>query len=200
MTLNEITDEVRQLLKEGPLDYAQIVDVYLDDEVRHYSDLYHEITVDDGSGDGAIVYEPVGNRIIPPVETRQNQSLDEETISIEFDSSRAADDTDFVGALIDANLIQRRVRIRKVLFRPNTGRTIPIWLFDHQDGIADMLDDQKAVGDLSNLTLRISSGTFSYLERRNVTLTPLVQRDLHPNDTSLDHTARLVGVELPWGE
>lgn len=200
MTLNEITEEVRGLLKEGPLDYAQIVDVYLDDEVRHYSDLYHEITVDDGSGDGPIVYEPVGSRIVPPVETRQNQSLDEETISIEFDSSRAADDMDFVGSLIDANLIQRRVRIRKVLFRPGTGRTVPIWLFDYQDGIADMLDDQKAIGDLSKLTLRISSGTFSYLERRNVTLTPSVQRSLHPNDTSLNHIARLVGVELPWGQ
>lgn len=198
MSLLQFTSEAEAILRDGPIQYARIVDVYLDTGTRHYWELYHPITIDDG--DGEVTYTPVGGRIVPPSEYSQDQSLDGSTHDIQFDSSRAADNSDFVGELVDADIVQRRVRVRSVLFRPHTNMTEPVWIFNQQDGIVDEISDSLAVGAESIITLRLSSGTFSYLERRAQTYTPAVQKILHPNDTSLTLIAPLVDVELPWGQ
>lgn len=190
--------EVEQTLRNGPIEYARVIEIFMDNETKYYSELFHEISFTDNEGEKT--YAPMGPRIIPPDQVTEDLSLDEATISIFFDSARAADNSDFVGELVDANIIQRRVRIRTILFRPNTNKAVAIWVFNQQDGVVDTFRDRLSVDDRPLIEMSISSGSFAYLERRNSTLTPVVQRELHPGDTSLDHIAALVDVELPWGE
>ena len=52
MSLLDLTPTVESLFRAGPLETATIVDVFLDTETLHYSDMFHSITMDDGSGDG----------------------------------------------------------------------------------------------------------------------------------------------------
>ena len=197
MSLQDFTPEIESILRNGPLEYARIIDIYLDSETLYYWDQFHPLTLDDGQG--AVTYEPVGGRIVLPSEITEDQSLDGDTIEIQFDSTRAADNSDFVGRLVDSQIVQRRIRIRSVLFRPNTNKTVPIWLFNEQQGVVDELSDRIAVGSPSTLTFSISSGTFEYLERRESNYTPAHQRLLYSGDTSLDRLAQLSGLTLRWG-
>jgi len=200
MSLLDATAEVEALLRSGPLETATIVDVFLDNEMRHYSDLFHPISINDGTGDGIglVDYIPMGDRLIPPSEIKETQSLGSTGVSIFLDSSRISDDTDVVGALVDADVVQRRIRLRTVLFRPNTARSDPLWIFNIRDGVVDGIDDSIKVGDNSVLAVRVASGAFAYNERRNMTYSTADQNELYPTDTGFSKIARLVDVTLKW--
>ena len=200
MSLLDATIAVEDLLRTGPLDTATIADVFLDDGTLHYSDMFHPLSLDDGSGDGLgqVPYVPLGDRIIPPEEARETQALGSTDIELFLDSSRISDDTDVVGALADNQITQRRVRLRTVLFQPETSRTTPVWIFNVRDGVINGVDDSIRVGSRSALAIRIASGAFAYNERRNMTYSPADQRELHPNDTGFDKIARLVDTTLKW--
>ena len=196
MSLIDVTPEVESVLRNGPLDYGWIVDVFLDTGIRHYWNHYHSLIVDDGTG--PLVYMPVGDRLIAPDDVSEEQSLDGETLDLRFDSSRSSDNSDFLGGLLDEELTQRRVRLRRVLFRPGTNKTVPIWLFDEQNGVIDGFSDTVQVGEPSILTMRIQSGTFAYLERRNWTFSDADQQTLYPGDTGFERLAQLIDIKLPW--
>ena len=199
MSLRQITAEVEQTLRgaHGFIDYARLVDVFLDDRTLHFSDLYHDVAVDDGEG-GAAVYVGVGDRLVPPAEITEDQSLDNSTIDIEFDSSRITDANDFLGGILSLNLLQRRVRIRSCMFRSGSNKTIPIWLFNETNGVIDQTPDRISVGSRSTMTFRIASGTFAYLERRSAFYSHTDQQELHPGDTGFQRLAQLVDLSLPW--
>lgn len=196
MSLLDVTPEVMSLLRTGPHERATIADIYLDGETLHYSDLFHPITFD--NGDGVTTYLPLGDRILPPDETELQTSLDESSFDIRLDSSRISDDTDPIGALVDAQLSQRRIRLRTVLFQPGTGRTVPLWLTNTRNGVINGERDRMKVGDPSILTLSISSGFFTYLERRNSTYSDTDQQAMFAGDTAFSRTPQLVDYELPW--
>lgn len=200
MSLLDVTTEIENLLRTGPLETAEIVDVFLDGETLHYSDMFHPITIDDGSGDGigSATYIPMGDRLVPPSEVRETQALGSTGIKLFLDSSRISDDTDIVGSLVDNNVVQRRIRLRTVLFRPNTSRTDPLWIFNIRDGVVDGIDDSLAVDKRPLLAVRIASGAFAYNERRNLTYSNADQNDLYPGDTGFSKIARLVDVTLKW--
>lgn len=200
MSLLDTTAEIEVLLRSGPLETAEIVDIFLDDEVLHYSDMFHSVTIDDGSGDGlgSATYVPMGDRLVPPSQARETQSLGSTGIKIFLDSSRVSDDTDAVGSLVDKNVVQRRIRLRTVLFRPNTSRTDPIWIFNIRDGIVDGIDDSIAVDKRPLLAVRVASGAFAYNERRNITYSNTDQNELYSGDTGFSKIARLVDVTLKW--
>lgn len=198
MSLYDRSAEIEDVFRNGPIEYGRIVDIYLDAGTRHFWDGFHDITVDDGLIDGPINYIPLGDRIIPPDETTSDQSLDDGAIDIEFDSSRAADTSDPIGAMVQENLIQRRVRIRSVLFRRGTNKTVPIFLFDTQNGVIDQTPDNIGVSSQSRLNFRIASGTFAYLERLNINYSHTDQAALYAGDTGLDKIAALIDVNLPW--
>lgn len=196
MSLLDVTPEVMSLLRTGPHERATIADIYLDGETLHYSDLFHPITFD--NGDGVTTYLPLGDRILPPDETELQTSLDESSFDIRLDSSRISDDTDPIGALVDAQLSQRHIRLRTVLFQPGTGRTVPLWLTNTRNGVINGERDRMKVGDPSILTLSISSGFFTYLERRNSTYSDTDQQAMFAGDTAFSRTPQLVDYELPW--
>lgn len=198
MSLRDFTPEIESVLRGDVLEYGRIVDVFLDDRTLHFWERFHELTIDDGE-DGPVTYTPVGDRLIPPDEVTENQSLDDETIEIQFDSSRISDSSDFLGGLLDLPVLQRRVRIRSVLFRPGSNHTEPIWIFNDQNGVIDRTPDRIQVGRPSVLTFIIASGTFAYLERRNTNYSDADQQRLYPGDTGLQQLANLVDISLPWG-
>ena len=197
MSLTIATAAVEALLRAGPLETCTIVDVYLDDGVLHYSDLFAPLTLDDGI-EGPVVYTPMGDRLIPPTEIQETQALGSTGIEVYLDSSRISDPTDEVGALVDKQVTQRRIRLRTVLFEPGTARSVPAWLFNVRDGIVNGLDDAITVGDMPALKVRIASGAFAYNERRNMTYGPADQKELYPGDTGFDKAARVVDVKLNW--
>jgi len=197
MSLLDATPEVLDLLRGDNLEYCNIVDVFLDDVTLHYSDMFHPININDGA-EPAVNYTPLATRLVAPDETDTNQSLDDTSVEINLDSSRITDGTDEIGALIDGNLNQRRVRIRTVLFEPNTNRTNPVWIFNIRDGVIDGVDDSIRDGRPSFLTLRISSGAFAFNERRNLTYSHTDQSDLYPNDRGFFYQAQLSDLKLPW--
>ena len=198
MNLREVTPEVEAVLRGDVLEHARIVDIYLDGGTRHYWERFHPLTLDDGV-EGPIVYEPVGDRLITPDEVSEDQSLDDSTIDIHFDSSRITDSSDFLGGLLDEPVLQRRVRIRSVLFAPGSNHTVPVWLFNEQNGVIDQSPDRIQIGRASRLTFRIASGTFAYLERRNANYSDADQQVLYPGDTGLSQLPQLVDYSLPWG-
>jgi len=128
MSLLDATAQVETLLRAGPLETATVVDVFLDNSTLHYSDLFHPLTMDDGSGDGIgdVTYQPMGDRLIPPKEIKETQALGSTGIKLYLDSSRISDDTDIVGSLVDQQVVQRRIRLRTVLFEPDTSRSVPL--------------------------------------------------------------------------
>ena len=199
MSLSQVTAEVEETLRgaHGAIEYARIVDVFLDDRTLHFSDLYHDVTVDDGVN-GPVEYQGVGDRLVPPDEVVEDQSLDNSTIDIDFDSSRITSADDFLGGILNLNLVQRRVRIRSCMFRTGTNKTVPIWLFNEQNGVIDQTPDRIAVGSRSTMTFRIASGTFAYLERRAAFYSHTEQQRLHPGDTGFQRLAQLVDLNLPW--
>lgn len=200
MNLLDVTTEIETVLRNGPIETAEIVDVFLDDQVLHYSDMFHSVTIDDGSGDGigSASYIPMGDRLVPPTEARETQTLGSTGIRLFLDSSRISDDTDVVGSLVDNDVVQRRIRLRTVLFRPNTSRTDPLWIFNIRDGIVDGIDDSIAVDKRPLLAVRIASGAFAYNERRNLTYSNADQNELYPGDTGFSKIAQLVDVTLKW--
>lgn len=200
MSLLDVTTEIETLLRNGPIETAEIVDIFLDDQVLHYSDMFHPVTIDDGSGDGvgSATYIPMGDRLVPPNEVRETQALGSTGIKLFLDSSRISDDTDIVGALVDNDVVQRRIRLRTVLFRPNTSRTDPLWIFNIRDGIVDGIDDSIAVDKRALLAVRIASGAFAYNERRNSTYSNADQNELYSGDTGFSKIAPLVDVTLKW--
>lgn len=199
MSLGQVTPEVEETLRgqNGAIEYARILDVFLDDLTLHFSDLYHDVTVDDGT-DGPVKYIGVGDRLVPPDEVTENQSLDNSTIDIDFDSSRITDANDFLGGILNLNLVQRRVRIRSCMFRSGTNKTVPIWLFNETNGVIDQTPDRISIGSRPTTTFRIASGTFAYLERRNAYYSHTEQQRLHPGDTGFQRLAQLVDLNLPW--
>ena len=198
MSLLDATAEVEALLRAGPLETATVVDVFLDNETRHYSDMFHSLTMDDGSGDGlgAVTYIPMGSRLIPPKDIKETQSLGSTGIKLYLDSSRISDNTDVVGSLVDQQVVQRRIRLRSVLFQPNTSRSVPVWIFNVRDGIVDGLNDALRVDDTPALAVKIASGAFAYNERLNITYSPADQAELHAGDTGFSKIARLVDTKL----
>ena len=198
MSLLDATPAVEELLRTGPLERATIVDVFLNNETRHYSDLFHPLTIDDGSGDGmgAIDYIPMGSRLIPPTDIRETQSLSSTSINIYLDSSRISDDTDVVGSLVDQQVVQRRIRLRSVLFQPNTSRSVPLWIFNIRDGIVDGIDDAIRMDDTPALAVKVASGAFAYNERLNLTYSPADQAELYAGDTGFSKIARLLDTKL----
>lgn len=197
MSLLDATPEVMDILRGDSLEYCNIVDVYLDDVTLHYSDMFHSININDGV-EPVRTYLPLATRLIAPDDIETNQSLDDTSIEINLDSSRVSDGTDAIGALVDNNLNQRRVRIRTVLFRPDTNRTDPIWVFNIREGVIDGIDDRIRDGQPSLLTLRVSSGSFAFNERRNWTYSHTDQQVLYPSDTGFLFQAQLADVKLPW--
>lgn len=200
MNLYQVTSEVEQTLRgaHGAIEYARLVDVFLDDRTLHFSDLFHEVILDDGGDEAPVEYIGVGDRLVPPSEVVEDQSLDNSTIDIEFDGSRITDADDFLGGILSLNLIQRRVRIRSCLFRTGTNKTVPIWLFNETNGVIDQTPDKVSVGSRSTMTFRIASGTFAYLERRNAYYSHTDQQRLYPGDTGFQRLAQLVDLNLPW--
>ena len=140
----------------------------------------------------------MGDRLVAPNEVRETQALGSNGIKLFLDSSRISDDTDIVGALVDNDVVQRRIRLRTVLFRPNTSRTVPLWIFNIRDGIVDGIDDSIAVDKRPLLAVRIASGSFAYNERRNLTYSNADQNELYPGDTGFSKIAQLVDVTLKW--
>lgn len=199
MTLRQVTPEVEATLRGqfGAIEYARLVDVFLDDRTLHFSDLYHDVIIDDGE-DGPVEYVGVGDRLVPPSEVTEDQSLDNSTIDIDFDSSRITDADDFLGGILNLDIVQRRVRIRSCMFRTGTNKTVPIWLFNETNGVIDQTPDRISVGSVSTLSFRIASGTFAYLERRNAYYSHTEQQELYPGDTGFQRLAQLVDVNLPW--
>ena len=197
MSLLDITPIIIDTLRGDSLEYCNILDVYLDNETLHYSDMFHQIDINDGV-EPVRTYLPLATRLIAPEDIDTNQSLDDTSIEINLDSSRITDGTDEIGALINKNLNQRRVRIRTVLFEPDRNRTTPIWMFNIRDGVIDGVDDSIRDGRSSVLTLRISSGAFAFNERRNLTYSHTDQSDLYPNDRGFFYQAQLSDLKLPW--
>lgn len=196
MSLLDVTEEIKTLLRTGPLEYATLADIYLDGETLHYSDLFHSITLN--NGDETATYAPLGDRIIPPDQIETQQSLDDSTIEVSLDSSRISDGNDPVGALIDNTIAQRRVRLRTVLFQPDTSRTDPLWLFNTRNGVIDRVGDMIKIGNPSTLKLTAASGFFAYLERRLTTYSHTYQTDIHPGDTGFEYLPQLIDLQLPW--
>lgn len=198
MSLLDVTPAIEDLLRDGPLETATVVDVFLDNETHHYSDLFHTLTMDDGSGDGLglVTYVPMGSRLIPPKEIKETQALGSTGIKLYLDSSRISDNTDVVGSLVDQEVVQRRIRLRTVLFQPQTSRSTPLWIFNVRDGIVDGLDDAIRVDNTPALAVRIASGAFAYNERLNLTYTPADQAELHAGDTGFSKIARLIDTKL----
>ena len=197
MSLLDATPEVMDILRGDSLEYCNIVDIYLDDVTLHYSDMFHSININDGV-EPVATYLPLATRLVAPDDIETNQSLDDTSIEISLDSSRITDGTDAIGALIDNNLNQRRIRIRTVLFNPDTNRTDPIWIFNIRDGVIDGVDDRIRDGQPSLLSLRISSGAFAFNERRNLTYSHTDQSDLYPGDRGYFYQAQLSDLKLPW--
>ena len=197
MSLLDATPEVMDILRGDSLEYCNIVDIYLDDVTLHYSDMFHSIIINDGV-EPVATYLPLATRLVAPDDIETNQSLDDTSIEISLDSSRITDGTDAIGALIDNNLNQRRIRIRTVLFNPDTNRTDPIWIFNIRDGVIDGVDDRIRDGQPSLLSLRISSGAFAFNERRNLTYSHTDQSDLYPGDRGYFYQAQLSDLKLPW--
>ena len=200
MSLLDLTPEIESLFRTGPLDTGTIVDVFLDDETLHFSDMFHSVTIDDGSGDGigAASYIPMATRLKNPDDVNETDSLDDQSDNIYLDSSRITDSTDPVGALIDKTIVQRRIRIRDVLFQPDTARTVPLYIFNVRDGIIDGVDDNIRMGDESLLKLRISNGAFAFNERNLWTYSHEDQQKLYPGDDGFLYLAQLLDVKLPW--
>ncbi len=198
MSLLTFTPEIEAVLRGDVLEYAHLVDLYLDSGTRHYWSRFAPLSIDDGN-EGEIIYQPVGDRLIPPSTVSENQSLEGGSLEIRLDSSRINAPDDFLGGLMNENLLQRPVRIRSVLFEPGTHMTVPIWIFNTQIGLIDGMLDTMRVGAQSIMRFKISSGTFAYLERRQFNYTDTDQRPLHSNDTGLTHLPQLVDVSLPWG-
>lgn len=199
MSLRQFTPRVDEVLRGDILDYGRVVDVFLDDRTLRFWDRFHALELDDGV-EGPVTYEPVGDRLTPPDEVSEDQSTDGSTIEISFDSSRISDPNDFLGGIITLPILQRRVRIRSVLFEPGTNHTEPLWLFNEQNGLIDKTPDEIQVGSQSRLTFSIRSGTFAYLERRNLKYSNTDQQRLYPGDTGLSHIGNLVDIRLPWGQ
>ena len=197
MSLLDATPEVMDILRGDSLEYCNIVDIYLDDVTLHYSDMFHSININDGV-EPVATYLPLATRLVAPDDIETNQSLDDTSIEISLASSRITDGTDAIGALIDNNLNQRRIRIRTVLFNPDTNRTDPIWIFNIRDGVIDGVDDRIRDGQPSLLSLRISSGSFAFNERRNLTYSHTDQSDLYPGDRGFFYQAQLSDLKLPW--
>ena len=200
MSLLDLTPTVESLFRAGPLEPATIVDVFLDTETLHYSDMFHSITMDDGSGDGlgSVTYEPMATRLKNPDDVSETNSLDDQSDNIFLDSSRITDGTDPVGALIDKTIVQRRIRIRDVLFQPDTARTIPLYIFNVRDGVIDGVDDNIQMGSESLLKLRISNGAFAFTERNFWTYSHEDQQKLYTGDDGFLYLAQLLDVQLPW--
>ena len=200
MSLLDFTPEIEALLRNGPLETGTIVDVFLDSGTLHYSDMFHPITLDDGSGDGMglVTYAPLATRLINPDDVNEAYSLDDQSDEIFLDSSRIADNSDPVGNLIDNTIVQRRIRIRDVLFQPDTSRTIPKYIFNVRDGVIDGVDDDIKVGDASLLKLRISNGAFAFNERNLWNYSHEDQSKLYPGDNGFLYLAQLLNVTLPW--
>lgn len=197
MTLYTATAEVEQVLREGPIERSEIVDVFLDDaSVLRYSNMFHALSVDDGTG--AAAYTPMGDRIVAPEQIRESNSLGSNNIEVFLDSSRMNDPSDPVNALINNDVIQRRARLRTILFRPGTNRTVPIWLFNVREAVVNGLDDSRTVNNMPALKVRLASGVFAYNERRNLTYSSADQKDLYPGDTGFDKVARLIDIKLNW--
>lgn len=200
MSLLNLTPEIETLFRTGPLEAGTILDIFLDAEALHYSDMFHEISLDDGSGEGfgTVTYIPLGPRLINPDDVDESDSLDDQSDEIFLDSSRITDDTDPVGALIDKSIVQRRIRIRDVLFEPGTARTVPKYIFNVRDGVIDGVDDNIKVGDESLLKLRISNGAFAFNERNLWTYSHEDQQKLYAGDNGFLYLAQLLDVQLPW--
>lgn len=200
MSLLNLTPEIEALFRTGPLETGTIVDVFLDNETLHYSDMHHEISLDDGSGEGLglVTYLPLASRLINPDSVSETNSLDDQSDEIFLDSSRITDGSDPVGALIDKTIVQRRIRIRDVLFEPDTSRTVPKYIFNVRDGIVDGVDDSIKMGDTSLLKLRISNGAFAFNERNLWNYSHDDQSKLYPGDNGFLYLAQLLNVVLPW--
>lgn len=200
MSLLDLTPEIEALFRNGPIETGTVVDIFLDTGTLHYSDMFHAVTFDDGSGDGLgpITYIPMATRLQNPDSVNETDSLDDQSDSIYLDSSRITDDADPVGALIDKTIVQRRVRIRDVLFAPGTSRTVPKYIFNIRDGVVDGIDDNIQVGDQSLLKLRLSNGAFAFNERNFWTYSDEDQKKLYPVDVGFLYLAQLLDVTLPW--
>ena len=92
MSLLDITPSIIDTLRGESLDYCNILDVFLDNDTLHYSDLFHQININDGE-EPARIYLPLATRLIAPEEIDTNQSLDDTSIEINLDSSRITDGT-----------------------------------------------------------------------------------------------------------
>lgn len=200
MSLLDLTSEIETLFRTGPLETGTIVDVFLDAETLHYSDMFHSVSLDDGSGEGLglVTYLPLATRLKNPDDVSEVNTLDDQNETIYFDSSRIIDDTDEVGALIDKTIVQRRIRIRDVLFEPGTSRTVPKYIFNVRDGVIDGVDDEIQVGAESLLKLRISNGAFALNERNFWTYSHEDQQKLYDGDTGFLYLAQLLDAVLPW--
>lgn len=201
MNLTVATAEVEALLRAGPLETAHIVDVYLrDGGTRHYSDLFAPLAFDDGTPEsvGSVTYFPLGDRIIPPKSIKDSGTLDPAKVNIFLDASRAVDGSDPVGEIVDLDLTQQYIRLRKVLFRPGTSRSDPLWIYSVRYGVIDTMRSAFKVDETPALRVSLASGAFAYNEVRNMTYGPVDQKKLNPGDTGFDHIARLNNTKLPW--
>jgi len=86
MSLLDITPIIIDTLRGDSLEYCNILDVYLDNETLHYSDMFHQIDINDGV-EPVRTYLPLATRLIAPEDIDTNQSLDDTSIEINLDSA-----------------------------------------------------------------------------------------------------------------
>ena len=60
MSLLDITPIIIDTLRGDSLEYCNILDVYLDNETLHYSDMFHQININDGV-EPVRTYLPLGD-------------------------------------------------------------------------------------------------------------------------------------------
>ncbi len=142
-------------------------------------------------------YTGLGTRWITPEEIKRSASLKSEKIELQFDSSRQTDNTDAIGALLDAKWRRRAVRLRRIAWdwgdTPDDGDV----LVDEYGRIQNV-SDVIAKDEQPTLSMEIESGSLAYLERRMVTRSSASQKAVFAGDKGFDLAVQLAGTSVAW--
>lgn len=124
--------------------------------------------------------------------------LSPEPLNINFDASRAGDDSDFVGRFVDAAWHRRRARLTIVAAAVGSGRATLVRNIISWEGEMDFRTFPETENAPQTMILTIESGTFRYLGRNAQTRTDENQQRFFPGDIFFQDLPGLIGRELPW--
>ena len=167
------------------------------DEPLHCSTLLVPFSYD--LGEGAVTYEPMGERWLPAEDAiSMGTDLEPTPLTMSFDASRVGDDSDFIGRFVDRQWHQRHARMTLLTFAVNTNFVTPIAPVVQWEGSMDFIDTPKTDGSPPRLALTLESGTFHYLARNVQTRTDENQQRFFPGDKFFQDLPALLGKQVPW--